>query len=108
MQALPVKQIFFVGVKDNAGAWASELVLGTRFASVILHGCSTVASAVRSLHGVVNIGVSVPVFKRGIVLVDAGLALRRLALSSSSEDQLFRPPLLPFADNGGLCDGARG
>ena len=53
----------FVHPKDHADAWASELVLGTRVVSVILHGCSTVASAVRSLHGVVSIGASVPVFK---------------------------------------------
>ena len=79
--------------KDRAGAWASELVLGTRVASVILHGCSTVANAARSSHGVVNIGASVPVFKRGIVLVDAGLTLRRLLLSFSSEYKRSRTPL---------------
>ena len=79
--------------KDHADAWASELVLGSRVASVILLGCSTVASAARSLHGVVSIGASVPVFKRGIVLVDAVLTLRRLLLSSSSEDLHSRPPL---------------
>ena len=69
------------------------------------------------LHGVVSIGAPVPLFKRGIVLVDAGLTLRRLLLSSSSEDKhsrpplkinSFRPPLPSFADNGGLCDEARG
>ena len=84
---------FLCTAKTHAGTWASELVLGTRVASVILHGCSTVASAARSVHGVVSIGASVPVFKRGIVLVDTGFTLRRLLLSSSSEDQRSRPPL---------------
>ena len=54
---------FLCTPKDHAGAWADEFVLGTRVASVTLHGRSTVASAARSLHGIVTVGASVPVFK---------------------------------------------
>ena len=79
--------------KDHAGAWADELVPDTRVASMALHGCSSVTSAALSLHNVVSIGASVPIFKWGIVLM--------LMLAMHFED--FRPPLPPFADDGGLC-----
>ena len=69
--------------KDHAVAWADELALDTHVASMALHGRSSVASAARPLHGVVSIGASVPAFK-GILLVDAGLTIRRPTLSSSS------------------------
>ena len=49
--------------KDHAGAGADELVLDTHVASMALRGRSSVASAALSLHGVVSMGASVPVFK---------------------------------------------
>ena len=48
---------------SQAGAWADEIVLDTHVASMALHGRSSVARAALSLHGVVSIGASVPVFK---------------------------------------------
>ena len=84
--------------KDHAGAWADELVLDTHVASMTLHGRSSKASSVLSLHDVVSIDALVSMFKWGIVLNDTDLTLRRLTLF---------PPLSPFADIHDLWRGPR-